>query len=128
MNSQRCQQVWNLYSTCEHMDHFAFLRSHADQFPTLYDGARPGALGHARVKPITLSSPLLEKIKGAGVVSGKPGSMLVAGTAGDGRTYRPKPFDLLGGADKDWCNGSAVKMLTLADGRRAVFVKDLRQS
>ncbi len=106
-----------------------FLRSYGPT-PTnlnLYDEHVTGALGRARVKPITLSSPLLEKIKER-VVSGKPGSILIAGTAGDGKTYHCRSlWSFLGGADKDWCNGSTVKMLTLADGRRAVFVKDLSE-
>ncbi|APW47991.1 hypothetical protein [Rhodoferax antarcticus] len=106
-----------------------FLRSYG---PTpsnlnLYDEHVAGALGRAKVKPITLSSPLLEKIKER-VASGKPGSILIAGTAGDGKTYHCRSlWSFLGGADKEWSNDSTVKMLTLADGRRAVFVKDLSE-
>jgi broad-specificity NMP kinase len=93
----------------------------------LYDEHVTGALGRAKVKPITLSSPLLESIK-ARVASGKPGSILIAGTAGDGKTYHCRSlWSFLGGEDKEWSNDSTVKMLTLADGRRAVFVKDLSE-
>jgi len=106
-----------------------FLRSYGPT-PTnlnLYDEHVTGALGRAKVKPITLSSPLLEKIKER-VASGKPGSILIAGTAGDGKTYHCRSlWSFLGGADKEWSNDSTVKMLTLADGRRAVFVKDLSE-
>ncbi|OLP07809.1 hypothetical protein BLL52_0905 [Rhodoferax antarcticus ANT.BR] len=70
---------------------------------------------------------MLEKIKER-VASGKPGSILIAGTAGDGKTYHCRSlWSFLGGADKEWSNDSTVKMLTLADGRRAVFVKDLSE-
>ncbi len=106
-----------------------FLRSYG---PTpnnlnLYDEHVTGALERAKVKPITLSSPMLEKIKER-VASGKPGSILIAGTAGDGKTYHCRSlWRFLGGVDKQWSNDSAVKMLTLADGRRAVFVKDLSE-
>ena len=106
-----------------------FLRSYGPT-PTnlnLYDEHVTGALGRAKVKPITLSSPLLEKIKER-VASGKRGSILIAGTAGDGKTYHCRSlWSFLGGADKEWSNDSTVKMLTLADGRRAVFVKDLSE-
>src|SRR5688572_23852578 len=53
---------------------------------TLFDEYVTDALGKAKVQPITLSSPLLEKIKER-VDSGVPGSILIAGTAGDGKTY-----------------------------------------
>lgn len=106
-----------------------FLRSYGPT-PTnlnLYDEHVTGALGRAKVKPITLSSPLLENIKER-VVSGKPGSILIAGTAGDGKTYHCRSlWRFLGGSDKEWANGFTVKMLTLADGREAVFVKDLSE-
>lgn len=106
-----------------------FLRSYGPT-PTnlnLYDEHVSGALGRAKVKPITLSSPLLEMIK-TRVASGKPGSILIAGTAGDGKTYHCRSlWSFLGGADKDWSNNTTVKVLNLADGRRAVFVKDLSE-
>lgn len=106
-----------------------FLRSYGPT-PTnlnLYDEHVTGALGRAKVKPITLSSPLLEKIKER-VASGLPGSILIAGTAGDGKTYHCRSlWSFLGGMDEEWSNDSAVKILTLSDGRRAVFVKDLSE-
>lgn len=106
-----------------------FLRSYGPT-PTnlnLYDEHVSGALGRAKVKPITLSSPLLELIK-TRVASGKPGSILIAGTAGDGKTYHCRSlWSFLGGADKEWSNNTTVKVLSLADGRRAVFVKDLSE-
>ena len=106
-----------------------FLRSYG---PTpnntnLFDEYVTGALGRAKVQPITLSSPLLEKIK-ARVASGVPGSILIAGTAGDGKTYHCRSlWAFLGGASRDWSDHSTVKELKLADGRRAVFVKDLSE-
>jgi broad-specificity NMP kinase len=106
-----------------------FLRSYGPT-PTnlnLYDEHVAGALGRAKVKPITLSSPLLEKIKER-VSSGMPGSILIAGTAGDGKTYHCRSlWNFLGGTDREWSNDTTVKILPLADGRRAVFVKDLSE-
>ena len=52
---------------------------------TLFDEFVTDNLVKAKVKPITLSSPLLEKIK-QHVSSGESGSILIAGTAGDGKT------------------------------------------
>jgi hypothetical protein len=106
-----------------------FLRSYG---PTpnntnLFDEYVTGALGRAKVQPIILSSPLLEKIK-ARVASGEPGSILIAGTAGDGKTYHCRSlWTFLGGDSRDWSDHSTVKELTLSDGRRAVFVKDLSE-
>lgn len=106
-----------------------FLRSYG---PTpnnsnLFDEYVTGALGRAKVQPITLSSPLLEKIKER-VASGAPGSILIAGTAGDGKTYHCRSlWTALGGPRRDWSDHSTIKELTLADGRRAVFVKDLSE-
>ena len=94
---------------------------------TLFDEFVTDNLVKAKVKPITLSSPLLEKIKER-VDSGGPGSILIAGTAGDGKTYHCRGlWTHLGGAEKDWTAKTSVKQLTLADGRRAMFIKDLSE-
>jgi hypothetical protein len=106
-----------------------FLRSYG---PTpnntnLFDEYITGALSRAKVRPITLSSPLLEAIKER-VTSGVPGSILIAGTAGDGKTYHCRSlWTFLGGNSRDWLDHSTVKELKLADGRRAVFIKDLSE-
>jgi len=94
---------------------------------TLFDEFVTDNLVKAKVKPITLSSPQLEKIK-EHVDSGVPGSILIAGTAGDGKTYHCRGlWTHLGGAEKDWTAKTTVKHLKLADGRQATFVKDLSE-
>lgn len=94
---------------------------------TLFDEFVTDNLVKAKVKPITLSSPQLEKIKER-VDSGVPGSILIAGTAGDGKTYHCRGlWTHLGGAEKDWTAKTTVKHLRLADGRQATFVKDLSE-
>lgn len=106
-----------------------FLRSYG---PTpnnlsLFDEYVTGALGRAKVKPITLTSPQLEEMRRR-ISSGEPGSVLIAGTAGDGKTYHCRSLWMaLGGSAKEWSDLSPVKRLPLADGRRAVFVKDLSE-
>lgn len=94
---------------------------------TLFDEFVTDNLVKAKVQPITLSSPLLEKIKDR-VSSGKPGSILIAGTAGDGKTYHCRWLWIhLGGIEKEWTDKTTVKRLTLADGRQAMFIKDLSE-
>lgn len=94
---------------------------------TLFDEFVTDNLVKAKVKPITLSSPQLEKIKER-IDSGVPGSILIAGTAGDGKTYHCRGlWTHLGGAENDWTAKTTVKHLKLADGRQATFVKDLSE-
>jgi len=106
-----------------------FLRSYGPtpNNTTLFDEYVTGALSKAKVSPITLSSPELEKIK-LRLASGVPGSILIAGTAGDGKTYHCRSlWSELGGSSQDWANPAAVKTVTLADGRTATFIKDLSE-
>lgn len=107
-----------------------FLRSYG---PTphnvnLFDEHITHELHKAKVQPITLSSPELEKIKQR-VESGVPGSILIAGTAGDGKTYHCRGLWLaLGGSPEVWANNDLlVKEMVLRDGRAAIFVKDLSE-
>jgi hypothetical protein len=94
---------------------------------TLFDEYVTDALGKAKVQPITLSSPFLAKIKER-VDSGALGAILIAGTAGDGKTYHCRSLWMhLGGSAKDWSAKMPVKELQLVDGRVAVFVKDLSE-
>ena len=94
---------------------------------TLFDEFVAENLVKASVDPITLPSPLLDEIKQR-VSSGALGSFLIAGTAGDGKTYHCRGlWAHLGGADKDWTAKTTVKKLMLADRRLAVFVKDLSE-
>ncbi|WP_017907491.1 hypothetical protein [Xanthomonas sp. SHU 199] len=93
----------------------------------MFDEYVSGAVGRAKVQPIRLATPLLEKMVGH-VESKAPGSMLIAGTAGDGKTYHCRTLWMrLGGDPKDWAAKGNFKELRLADGRTAVFIKDLSE-
>ncbi|WP_371437564.1 hypothetical protein [Polaromonas sp.] len=106
-----------------------FLRSYGPtpNNTTLFDEYVTGALGKAKVAPITLLSPELQKIK-AYLASEARGSILIAGTAGDGKTYHCRSiWSELGGSPQEWANPSAIKEVTLGDGRTATFIKDLSE-
>ena len=64
-----------------------FLRSYGPtpQNLTMFDEYVSGAVSRAKVQPIQLATPLLEDMV-KHIESKTPGSMLIAGTAGDGKT------------------------------------------
>lgn len=106
-----------------------FLRSYGPtpQNLTMFDEYVSGAVGRAKVQPIQLATPLLEDMVKR-IESKAPGSMLIAGTAGDGKTYHCRAlWARLGGDPKAWSAKGNVKELRLADGRLAVFIKDLSE-
>lgn len=94
---------------------------------TMFDEYVAGAVGRAKVQPIVLSTPMLEMMK-THVASGKSGSMLIAGTAGDGKTYHCRAlWTSMGGNPREWAAKGNIKEHRLADGRLAVFIKDLSE-
>jgi hypothetical protein len=93
----------------------------------MFDEYVAGALARAKVQPIGLSTPLLESMV-EHVESKVPGSMLIAGTAGDGKTYHCRAlWARLGGDPKVWAARENSSELRLPDGRLAVFIKDLSE-
>ena len=106
-----------------------FLRSYGPtpNDTSLFDEFVTGALGRAKVAPIELDSPQLDAMRSR-IESGAPGSILIAGTAGDGKTYHCRGlWRMLGGTAKAWAGSEPVKKLRLPDGREAIFVKDLSE-
>lgn len=94
---------------------------------TMFDEYVAGALARAKIQPIGLSTPLLEAMI-EHIESKAPGSMLIAGTAGDGKTYHCRAlWTRMGGDSKVWSAKGNSKELRLADGRLAVFIKDLSE-
>lgn len=93
----------------------------------MFDEYVAGAVGRANVKPITLSTPQLDLMI-EHVRSKAAGSLLIAGTAGDGKTYHCRAlWTALGGGASQWSSAGTLKELRLADGRLAVFIKDLSE-
>ena len=81
-----------------------FLRSYGPtpQNLTMFDEYVSGAVSRAKVQPIQLATPLLEDMV-KHIESKTPGSMLIAGTAGDGKTYHCRAlWTRLGGDSKAW--------------------------
>lgn len=105
-----------------------FLRNYGP-IPTngnLFDEHVNKALAKARVQPIILSTPHVDEMVGH-FQSGQPGSILIAGTAGDGKTYHCRQlWTRLGGDPKIWAAGGAVSRLDIG-GRTIVFIKDLSE-
>lgn len=94
---------------------------------TMFDEYVSSALGRARVQPISLSTPLLDAMV-SHIESKVPGSLLIAGTAGDGKTYHCRAlWTRIGGDHKVWSGKGNIKELRLSDGRLAVFIKDLSE-
>lgn len=94
---------------------------------TMFDEYVSGALSKANIEPIRLSTPLFEKMV-QHIQSKKPGSMLIVGTAGDGKTYHCRALWMhFGGDPEAWAVKGNVKELRLNDGRLAVFIKDLSE-
>lgn len=107
-----------------------FLRSYGPtpSNTTLFDEYTVDALRKANVSPIQLTSPLLAQIL-EWADSHRPGSILIAGTAGDGKTFHARTlWTHLGGAALDWAEKkSPIRELVLGDGRVAIFIKDLTE-
>ncbi|HBO1484055.1 TPA: hypothetical protein L4F03_005960, partial [Pseudomonas aeruginosa] len=106
-----------------------FLRSYGPSSRNLamFDEYVSRALAQAGVEPISLSTPLLEDMV-RHIESKAPGSILIAGTAGDGKTYHCRSlWERIGGDPKAWAAKGNMKELPLADGRLAVFIKDLSE-
>lgn len=93
----------------------------------MFDEYVANAVGRAKVQPIALSTPMLEQMT-THVASGMPGSMLIAGTAGDGKTYHCRAlWASVGGTPRAWAAKGNIKEHRLADGRLIVFIKDLSE-
>lgn len=83
------------------------------------------ALRRAKVTPIVLPSPHLAAMVSA-LASEDPPSILIAGTAGDGKTFHCRHlWTELGGSQKDWIAPGTIKKLISKAGCALFFVTDL---
>lgn len=104
-----------------------FLRNYGP-IPTngnLFDEHVNKALARAKVTPVVLPTPRLEEMYAA--LTTEAGSLLVAGTAGDGKTFHCRSlWERLGGDNAAWAAKGSIKQLQY-QGREIVFVKDLSE-
>lgn len=104
-----------------------FLRNYGP-IPTnenLFDEHLTKAIARAGIRPVVVPTPRLAEMKAVVSIAGC--SLLVAGTAGDGKTYHcRKLWTELGGSDVNWASHGSIKSLDV-DGRKIVFVKDLSE-
>jgi hypothetical protein len=104
-----------------------FLRNYGP-IPTngnLFDEHVSKALARAKVVPIILPTPRLEEM--SVVLESGVGSLLVAGTAGDGKTFHCRSlWERLGGDKAVWADEGSIKRLEY-HGKEIVFIKDLSE-
>ncbi|MHA3056591.1 DEAD/DEAH box helicase family protein [Acinetobacter sp. ANC 5584] len=82
----------------------------------------------AKIDPIELPIPLLADILEV-VNSDAGGSIIIAGTAGDGKTYHCRAlWEALGGEPSEWNDShAAIKSLNIDNNKKIYFVKDLSE-
>ncbi len=91
----------------------------------LFDEYVEKAIKRAKVAPIVLSSPFLQEMIKS-VTTAQLDSILIAGTAGDGKTYHCRClWNALGGSKEEWTAPGKIKRLTIEGGRTFIFVTDL---
>lgn len=104
-----------------------FLRNYGP-IPTngnLFDEHVSKALARAKVEPIVLPTPRLEEM--CSIIESGTESLLIAGTAGDGKTFHCRSLWMHFGGDKNvWAEKGSIKQLEYK-GRSIVFVKDLSE-
>lgn len=82
----------------------------------------------AKIDPIKLPIPLLSDILHK-INEGDGGAIIIAGTAGDGKTYHCRSlWEALGGQSSEWNDSNAViKTLNIENNKKISFVKDLSE-
>lgn len=87
----------------------------------MFDEYVAKAVAQAKVQPIKLATPMLDEMV-QHVASGAPGSVLITGTAGDGKTYHCRSlWTHLGGDPTVWATKGNVKELRLSDNRLGII-------
>jgi hypothetical protein len=80
-----------------------------------------------RVEPISVESDRLDRIVAA-LSAPDPRSVILTGTAGDGKTWHcRKVYMRLGGTEKEWRESGCRVERRLASSRRLIIIKDLSQ-
>lgn len=105
-----------------------FLRKYGP-IPTndnMYDEVIDRALRRSKIAPIQLPALYLEAIL-ENFRSAEPRSVVLTGTAGDGKTYHCRQvWSAFGGTEDDWNRGETIQRLKL-QARELIIVKDLTE-
>lgn len=116
-------------SSCQVSEWIGFLRQYGPipRNDNMYDETIQLALRRKRIKPIAFETEYLEELLD-NFKAAKPKSVILTGTAGDGKTYYCREiWEQLGGSSETW-NQSQAKIRTLELGKnQLVIVKDLSE-
>lgn len=107
-------------------DCITFLRKYGPipQNDNMYDESIQRASKRLKFDPITFESPYLEKLQN-NLASDTPHSIILTGTAGDGKTYLcRKIWEYLGGDSDEWSSEKKIRRLSLNNGKELVVIKD----
>lgn len=105
-----------------------FLRSYGPipSNDNMYDESIQRALRRTGLEPLTLPAQCIDALL-QNFNAETPDSVILTGTAGDGKTYHCRAvWSSLGGSDEGWDNGDKVQTLPLGD-RNLVIIKDLSE-
>lgn len=106
-----------------------FLRKYGPipQNDNMYDEAIQRAGRYLKFEPITFESPYLKDLKD-NFYSETPRSIILTGTAGDGKTYLcRKVWEDLGGDLDEWNSEKKLRKIRIANGKTLIVIKDLSE-
>jgi Cdc6-like AAA superfamily ATPase len=116
-------------SSCQVSEWIGFLRQYGPipRNDNMYDETIQLALRRKKIKPISFETEYLEELLD-NFKAAKPKSVILTGTAGDGKTYYCREiWEQLGGSSETW-NQSQAKIRILELGKnQLVIVKDLSE-
>lgn len=116
-------------SSCQTSEWISFLRQYGPipRNDNMYDEAIQRALRRKKIQPIAFETEYLEELLN-NFKAAEPNSVILTGTAGDGKTYYCREiWEQLGGSLETW-NQSQAKIHTLElSNNQLIIVKDLSE-
>lgn len=106
-----------------------FLRKYGPipQNDNMYDEAIRRAIRRTQVQPIAFESPYLKDLM-TNFISSNPASIILTGTAGDGKTYLCREiWQYSGGDPAEWNSSTKIKQTVLKNGKTLTVIKDLSE-
>lgn len=115
--------------TISHSDWIGFLRQYGPipRNDNMYDEAIHRIIKRKNIKPIIIDSVYLNELI-ENYSCPNPKSIILTGTAGDGKTYNCREVWLaLNGSLQVWQNDDKVKVLELPNSKKLYVIKDLSE-